>query len=132
MGCVKCVTCPPPKPAPPVVLEEAVLLHPTIKDPIFTGTVTLPDGVVGGAGQKGDKGDQGEAGPMGPMGPKGDKGDAGVAGQKGDKGDKGDPGEIIYASEPLQFVDTFNQMVGEVVAIVAQDLTFKDAFMETV
>ena len=58
----------------------------------------------------------GTMGPMGPMGP------------QGPQGEKGDPAEL----EVVSFVDTFEEPVGDVLAIAIEDVEFVDSFGEEV
>lgn len=73
-------------------------------------------GPMGPAGPQGEKGDPGEPGPAGPQGP------------QGEKGEKGDPAEL----EVVSFVDTFEEPVGDVLAIALEDVEFIDTFGEEV
>lgn len=79
-------------------------------------------GPMGPAGPQGEKGDPGEPGPAGPAGP------VGPQGPQGEKGEKGDPAEL----EIVSFVDTFEEPVGDVLAIAIEDVDFVDSFGDEV
>lgn len=105
-----------------IALANDAARHKTATQPVVVevpGTHVGPMGPMGPAGPQGEKGEKGDPGDPGPAGPQG---------PQGEKGEKGDPAEL----EVVSFVDTFEEPVGDVLAIAVEDVEFVDSFGDEV